>query len=346
VQKKLVALGVLDRVVDDFADIPNKRPKKLRDKVVDALIHKLGEPYHQLMVIANTNGHNWIYRRWKKEKWPGYELCEANSFENDAHILTEDLNDWKRLQVENPKKYARMVMNSWEDLDIEGSYYADLMSDALKGKRMEMDTLYDKEVPVYTFWDLGVRASDTTAIWFVQFIGEQIWLVDYLEDYGKGMNYYSKELDRKPYSYAAHYLPHDAKARLQGETVVTRLKIMRKLRREPVRIVPKHRVEERIATVRGLLNRCKFNSNCEKGVESLINYSRKKYEKDSADGRPVFMSQPDHKWSNGADAFGYMAVVKRFSPPTQDAAYLSYSDEQEWIEDDGCEGVTDLLKVG
>ena len=348
IQQKLIRLGVLDKTVKDFREIPNTKPEKLRDKVVDALIHKLGEPYHQLMSIANTQGHNWMWRRWKKERWPEYRLFEANSFDNSDHLLKEDLDDWERLKIENPKRFARMVMNSWEDYDLEGAYYAELMSDALKAGRVDLDTLYDVQVPVYTFWDLGIRASDTTAIWFVQFIGQEIWLIDYHESFGKGMEFYSNLLSQKPYTYAAHYLPPDVVQRMQGAQIDTRLNIFQKMRREPVRVVSKHRVEERIAASRGLINRCKFSSLCERGVDAMNNYRKKKYELVSTEETPVFMSQPQHDvWSNGADAFGYMAIVKRYQPPKQDDAYNYFSDDTEWLEGDlSDEGITDLLSVG
>lgn len=348
VQQKLVDLGALDGVVRDFRQVPNDPPAKKRDKAVHALIHQLKEPYHQLMVIANTNGHNWIYKRWKKKSWPEYELSEAHSFQNEAHLLKEDLDDWARLKLENPKKHARLVMNSWEDYDIEGAYYAELMSDALKAGRCEIETLHDPQVPVYTFWDLGVRASDTTAIWFVQFIDSEIWLIDYHEEYGKGMDHYSRVLDARKYSYAAHYLPPDAVVRLQGEHITTRLNIMRKLRREPVRLVDSHRVEERIATVRGIVNRCKFSDKCEAGVEALNNYKKKTDENKSTEDTPVFMSTPKHDvWSNGADAFGYMAVVYRYQKPSDDMAFSGSMDEDDMLDFYGSDiGETNLLRVG
>ena len=302
---------------------------------------------HQGIIIANQNGHNWIWRRWKKEAHlrPNYHLIEANSFVNRRNLPDDTLADWEDLKLDAPKKYNRYVMNSWEDYDIEGSYYASLMSDNLKAGRVGMEILFDKDVPVYTFWDLGIRASDTTAIWFVQFIGEEIHLIDYLEDFGKGMNHYSKKLSEKPYEYAAHYLPPDVVQRLQGAEIVTRLDIMRKLRREPVRVVERHRVEERIACVRSILNKCKFSEKCERGVDCLNNYKKKKYELQSTEEKPIFQAKPaDDEWTNGADSFGYMAVIKKYAPPRQDEAYNYFSNETEWCEDDESEmGVTNLL---
>jgi hypothetical protein len=346
VQKRLVELGTLDRVVKDFREIPNDPPDKKLDRAIASIISDLDMPYNQFMIIGNTNGHNWIYRRWKQLKMEGYDLSEACSFDNQDHIPQTTLEDWERLKVENPKLYARCVMNSWEDYNIEGAYYAELMSDALKAGRVEVETLYDTGIPVYTFWDLGVGASDTTTIWFVQFVGGEIWLVDYHEEHGKGMNHYSKVLDRKPYTYGAHYLPPDATARLQGPDIVVRINVMRQLRREPVRLVERHRIEERIAVVRGILNRCKFSSKCNVGVNSLNNYKAKRKPRQEDDGTVTYLSKPDHTWaSNGADAFGYMAMVYRYQKPDDDA-FNEYTDQGEWIEGgDSDAGITDLLGV-
>jgi len=343
IQKSLIKAGMLDHQVSSFS----KLDQKTRDNIEDYLMHKMNLPVRQLMVTGNANGHNWVWRRWKKAPTEGYQLFEAISSENKANIPRSTLKSWDNMKITAPKRHARMVMNSWEDYEIEGSFYAELMSNSLKQKRCELDTLYDKSVPVYTFWDLGIRASDTTAIWFVQFIGDEIWLIDYLEEYGKGMEYYSKELSKKPYEYVAHYLPPDAVQRLQGREITTRLDIMRRLRREPIRLVERHRVEERIACVRSVLNRCKFNAKCERGVDCLNNYRKKRYDTASED-TPVFMSKPaDDEWTNGADSFGYMAVVFRYAPPKNDDAYNMFSDDTDWTDESESEqGVTNLLGVG
>lgn len=348
IQEKLVEIGALKKVVDDFRQLDNTRPAKELDRAIDALVNILHEPYHQLMPIANAQGHNWLWKRWKKAKWPEYELYEANSFANEANLPKTTLDDWRRLKYENPKKFNRMVMNSHEDYDIEGSYYAALMSDALKEGRVELTTLYDQTAPVYTFWDLGIRASDTTVIWFVQFIGHDIWLIDYHEDYGKGMDYYSHILDTKKYSYRGHFLPPDAAQRLQGAYIETRRDILRRLRGEgeTIHVVSRHLVIERIEAARSVLSRCKFSDKCEKGVEAVNNYRKKRNEAASSDDAAVFLPEPLHdEYSNGADAFGLIGVVFRYEPV--DGQILGYTGaDPECYKEDEPAGEYDLLKVG
>jgi hypothetical protein len=267
----------------------------------------------QGLVIAYTNVHKWIWDRWKHRQLEGYELTESNIEDCRRHLPADTVEDWERLKFENPKKYNRYILNSWEDYDLEGAFYASLMSDALKEGRVGLASLYAKDQPVYTFWDLGVRVSDTTVIWCVQFINEEVWLVDYYENHGEGMEHYALWLDRRPYIYGGDYLPHDGRNRLQGQEITTRQEILSNLRRCPVHIVDRHRIEDRIESTRIILPRCKFHQNCRVGVEALNHYRKKKNEILSTEDKPVFAPEPLHDWSsNAADGFGYMAVAHRY----------------------------------
>lgn len=267
----------------------------------------------QGMVIANTAGHNWIWDRWKNKQLDGYALTEANVLDCQEHLPKDTLADWERLRVESLRKYNRFVLNSWEDYDLEGAFYASLMSDALKDGRVGLQNLWVKDQPVYTFWDLGVRASDTTAIWFAQFTKDEIRLIDYYENYGEGIDHYAGVLQSKPYVYGSDYLPHDAKNRLQGRTIETRLEILQSLRHNPVVIVQDHFIIDGIETVRGILHKCKFDDKCKVGVDCLNHYKRKKNDVLSTDDKPVFAAEPLHDWSsNGADSFRYLSIAYRY----------------------------------
>ncbi|KKL18009.1 hypothetical protein LCGC14_2479790, partial [marine sediment metagenome] len=293
--------------------------RKQRNSLEKAIIEDLDLPVRQIIVIANSCGHNWIYKRWISPKTrmteeDGYSYSEGKPFENVEFIPEFTLKNWETLKKTSVKKYNRYVLNSHEDYDIEGSYYASLMSDALKEGRVEIDTLYDKTECVYTFWDLGV--SDDTTIWFVQFCRDSINLIDYYQNTGQGVEHYSDVLTERGYTYADHYLPHDAKQRLQGVDITTRLDILRRLRKyEDVYIVERHSVQERIQAVRSLLNKCKFAESAEVGVECLNRYKREINKAKSTEEKLFFLDKPAHDgFSHGADSFGYMAVVYRYMP--------------------------------
>lgn len=80
----------------------------------------------QGIIIANTNGHNWIWRMWKNDPQDDYELHEAKTFDakglklpNGEDLLPADfLGDLATMQEQSPAHYNRFVMNSWEDTDM------------------------------------------------------------------------------------------------------------------------------------------------------------------------------------------------------------------------------------
>ena len=71
----------------------------------------------QGIIIANTNGHNWIWRMWKLEPQAGYELHEAKTFDNKDLLPKDFIDDLATMKEQSPKHYNRFIMNSWEDTD-------------------------------------------------------------------------------------------------------------------------------------------------------------------------------------------------------------------------------------
>ena len=311
-QDRLIACGAMRERIADFRTLE----KDERDEIEDAIVNKLHLPLRQIMVIANAKGHNWMYDRWHPESKKramysvNYHGVIGEPGVNAEFLPKSTIEDWETLKTENPRKYARCVLNSFEDYEFEGSFYSDLMSVALKEGRVECEDMYDNTIPVYTFWDLGV--GNETAIWFVQFVGESIKLVDYYAESGQGMAALSRMLDEKPYTYNEHWLPHDARQRQQGETVTTRLDTLRRLRpKDEVRVLVKHLIEDRIEAVRGLLGRCRFSVKCEDGVECLNKYHREINKQRTTEETTVFTDVPAKEYSDGADAFGYMCMAYR-----------------------------------
>ena len=75
-------------------------------------------PFHTGFIIANTNGHDWIWKRWKHSPPSAeYELSEATTFDNADNLPKSFIEDLKRMEEESPHHYARYVMNSWDDLE-------------------------------------------------------------------------------------------------------------------------------------------------------------------------------------------------------------------------------------
>ena len=110
------------------------------------------------------------------------------------------------------EQYAQEFECSFEAA-IAGAYYGKLMAAAERDKRIA-GVPHDPSALVWTSWDLGIR--DATAIWFAQVIGREIHIIDYYEASGVDLGHYVRELNARPYAYAGHIVPHDARAKELG----------------------------------------------------------------------------------------------------------------------------------
>ena len=72
---------------------------------------------HQGVIIANTNGHNWIWRLWKNTDDSDYDLHEATTFDNRENLPEDFIKDLKKMEEQSPAHYRRYVLNSWEETD-------------------------------------------------------------------------------------------------------------------------------------------------------------------------------------------------------------------------------------
>ena len=102
----------------------------------------------QGFIIANANGHNWVWRTWKRSSSPDFPLYEATTFDNarnlphisrccnsdfsiidgrnvcglcgkDCEIYSDYLEDLESMKVQSPANYRRYVLNSHEDTDVD-----------------------------------------------------------------------------------------------------------------------------------------------------------------------------------------------------------------------------------
>lgn len=187
---------------------------------------------------------------------------------------------------------------------IAGAYYGTEMKEATNAGRI-CNVPYDRAVGVVTSWDLGI--GDSTSIWFAQYVGQEVRLIDYYESSGVGLDHYARVLQEKGYVYESHILPHDVQVKELG-TGSSRLETLDNLGIRPVEIAPKLNLDDGIQAVRSMLDRCWFHeTKCNRGIEALRQYQRDFDEK----GR-TWRGRPRHDWtSHGADAMRYLAVGYR-----------------------------------
>lgn len=215
-------------------------------------------------------------------------------------LSADDLADARASMDESA--YAREYECSF-DASVEGAFYAKEMARAEEDGRI-CRLPVEPTVKVDTWWDLGI--DDATAIWFVQDVGQERRIIDYLEVSGEGLPSIAKRLDAKDYRYGRHILPHDAEARELG-TGKSRIETLRALGLLNLEVIGQQDVADGINAVRMMLSKCWFDAvRCERGIEALKQYRRE------WDGkRQVWRERPLHDWSShAADAARYGALSR------------------------------------
>jgi phage terminase large subunit len=162
---------------------------------------------------------------------------------------------------------------------------------------------YDATKPVHAVFDLGW--ADHTAIWFVQFIGMETRLINYLQDTQKTISHYLSEMQKFGYIYETLHLPHDAESKNIASNGRSIDDIVRAAGYK-TNILPRVPVVDSINAARTIFSSCYFDrENCADGLQCLRHY---RYEVDPDSGQ--FSRTPLHDvYSHGADAFRYIGLM-------------------------------------
>ena len=250
----------------------------------------------------------WISFNTKNRNDPTYERFVA-THRDDAIVRKVSWRDnmffpdvlrkeAESLRLTDPEAYEHI----WEggfDTRRSGAIYAKQIAKAREDGRI-CHVPYDPSCQVFTAWDIGF--ADTTAIWWLQFVGRELrWLEGY-EASGEQLDHYVNVIKSKPYNYDTHYLPHDGgHGNIRGESVSGQLF---KMGVKNVVLPRESDISSGIELVRQCLAYSVFDEvKCKEGIRALENYA---YEWD--DARSVFKSKPKHDWaSNFADSARYAA---------------------------------------
>lgn len=240
---------------------------------------------------------------------PGEEEYFAGLADKHGITLTPGKKAWYVKKAQNQGEDMKQEYPSTPDeafeSSVEGSYFGKYVSKARQDGRI-CNVPYEPLAPVHTFWDLGF--DDYTALWFVQFVGQEIHLIDYLEHSGEGLLYYSRRLEEKKaeleYLYGEHWGPHDLEQHELGSGS-TRKDTAGKLGIS-FQVVPRTLLSDQIEAVRNIFYRCWFDqSKCKDGIGHLDNYRKQWNERFSC-----FTDQPVHdEHSHGASAFQCLACA-------------------------------------
>jgi hypothetical protein len=258
------------------------------------------------MFNFTPKGQNHAYELYKMaQKMPEVWHSEIKTAEETGVFTSEQLEQVKAEILSEGKTldfFNQEFLCSFNN-PIEGAYYSKIIDDLDKQGRIG-NFPHNPALPVFTFWDLGV--GDATTIWFAQFVGNEIRIIDYIEDNNRGLDSYIKEVKDKTYIYEQHYAPHDIQIR-EFTNGKSRLETAYELGLRFM-IAPKLSIDDGINAVRSILPKCFFNeATTRRGLLTLKNYKKEFDNKNN-----TFKLQPKHDWaSHGADAFRYLAVSYR-----------------------------------
>lgn len=255
------------------------------------------------MFIYTPRGHNHAYHQHEMAKHNPSWFAQRLTVD-DTSIITPQMIDEER-RSGMPEDLIQQEYYCSFEAAIPGSYFGDQIT-AMREQDRIRELPFDKDLLVYTFWDLGMR--DAMACWFGQIRGDWIDLFDYEERTGEGLQFWASLLEEKAiqkgYRYATHYAPHDIKVREIG-TGKSRLEIAESLGLV-FDVVP--RVEDKMDSIqaaRRIFPRVRIDRKLAYAIDCLTQY-HKKYDED----RKVYASKPEHDWtSNCADAFQTMAMA-------------------------------------
>jgi len=281
-------------VLDEPADFPMSAwPTVIRP----ALSDRKGKA----TFIGTPKGKNEFWDTYHNAQTDPNWFCAMHKASETGILDQEELDEALRTMGED--RYAQEFECSFEAA-IQGAYYGTEMKRVTEDGRIGR-VPYDRALGVVTAWDLGV--GDSTAIWFAQYAGPEIRIIDYYESSGVGLDHYARVLQEKEYVYDQHILPHDVQVKELG-TGKSRLETLDALGIRPVTIAPKLMVDDGIQAVRSMLDKCWFDSErCDRGIEAL-----RQYQRDFDEKGKTWRGRPKHDWtSHGADAMRYLATGYR-----------------------------------
>ena len=214
----------------------------------------------------------------------------------------------------------------WEGLcrqTVDGAVFAREMQMADLEERVTK-VRYDPTKPVHAVFDLGW--ADSTSIWFVQFIAQEIRFIRYIEDSQQTMSHYLALMQTFGYVYDTLWLPHDA----QNKTLAAQGRTIEEIVRNSgfkTKIIPRTSIVDSINASRTMFRNCYFDrDNCYDGLQCLRHY---KYEVDPE--TKAFSKNPLHdQYSHGADAFRMVALGVQETRPRR-PKQVNYAPPQSWM---------------
>ncbi|MDE5451317.1 PBSX family phage terminase large subunit [Bradyrhizobium sp. CSA112] len=224
-------------------------------------------------------------------------------------------NPWfpKELEAErllDLELYPERYDHIWEGgyaTAFEGAYFASMLTKARQEGRIGK-VAADPLLPIRAFHDIGGSGgnADAYTIWIVQWVGQEIRILDYYEAVGQVLAFHVNWMRERGYEKAINYLPHDGvnENNITGKRYEDHWREAGFTVEPPVKNQGKGAAGMRIEAVRRLGSKMWWNeTTTEAGREAIGFYHEKKDE-----NRNVGLG-PEHDWSShAADSLGLMAI--------------------------------------
>ena len=239
-------------------------------------------------------------------------------------ISPEAIQEQRDLNV--PEEIIQQEYYCSFEAGMVGAYYSEAMAKLEKEGRSSKAVPYNKDLPVYTAWDIGF--SDSMSIWYFQVDKHKLNVLEYNEFVGRSIieacHLVNGEFEKlrsecgwddaavgkaiaqfqhhKEYQYKYHFGPHDLK-NTEISIGVSRMNVA-KQHGIKFKLVPKTDVLSGIDLVRKILINVYFDADLTlQGTRAL-----KEYHKKWNETLQKYDDNPVHDWSShGADGFRYLA---------------------------------------
>jgi phage terminase large subunit len=208
-----------------------------------------------------------------------------------AHLAKSDAQEYEHIWEGKPRTV------------VEGAIYAREVTQMIEDGRVRA-LPYDPRLKVHTIWDLGW--NDQTSIIFAQRMLSEVRVIDYAEESFLRYDEWAKLLEKKPYLYGAHWLPHDGGHETQGGGGLSAQKQLRPLLGKNPKIIKRpDSVEVPIRAARMMFPRVYMDAvKCAPLLECLKRFRRAVPQSTGEPGLPV-----KDEYRHGADAFGGLAMI-------------------------------------
>ena len=253
---------------------------------------------------GTPRGRNHMYTMLQAAKRRPNEWFHEVLTIEDTGVMTEEQVE-EEIDEGMDRALAKQEFYCSFDAALTGAYYDEAMQ-LMETEGRVKDFHIERYQPVDVSWDLGI--DDTMVLTFWQTLGRELRIIDVIAHNSVGLDWYVRELQKKPYIYGNHYLPHDIRVRELGNMGKTRKQTLYDLGLDNLIDLPKHSLQDGINEVRKILGRVYIHAtNCNEVVEALKSYRRQWDEE-----RQVFNNTPMRDWSSHyADSIRYFAMGHR-----------------------------------